>query len=441
MRALIVGIPIVALFYGLLLHAAPPPAPPATFGGDHITPPASGGENSLNNPRATPPQSAPLERAQWEKDVDASLIETGDFATAVRIVWPLAAQGNAKAQVSLGLMYLEGWGVPQDYEKAFKWFHRAADRGDGQTWLGGMYENGTGVPQDYVRAYLWYNLAAHNSEATIAEYKLDFIARSMSPAQLAEAQKLATDWKPEPIRGALPKPEDVPNVRSYQAWLSASPTEEWIAEGDRRTVLVWRDEKSMKISHEMTKNAGPGKTSKTDLDDLLYDLARYYVCFVYPGTRVMVGTPGALSSFVTVMDPAQASSIATRFSPKCKGTVENSRLSDTPPSGLFGEAELLAKAPSNFSKLVTGNNAFYQDTFDQKARGLMQNVIIAYCRDKPYDCSKMQGEATTYMSIWLRHPDGGSYSEWLATPRTDDRLNRCAIREWPDMVAIKKCWT
>jgi hypothetical protein len=66
----------------------------------------------------------------------------------------------------------------------------------------------------------------------------------------------------------------------------------------------------MKIGHEMIKNA-PSKTSKTDLDDLLYDLASYYVCFVYPGTRVMVGTPGALSSFVTVMDPAHARSIPT----------------------------------------------------------------------------------------------------------------------------------
>jgi hypothetical protein len=95
---------------------------------------------------------------------------------------------------------------------------------------------------------------------------------------------------------------------------------------------------------------------------MLYDLTKYYACFVYPGTPVMVGTPGALSSFVIVMDRAQPSPImASDFITRCKGTVENSRLSDTPPSGLFGEAELLAKAPSNFSKLVTG---------DEKARGL-----------------------------------------------------------------------
>jgi hypothetical protein len=196
----------------------------------------------------------------------------------------------------------------------------------------------------------------------------------------------------------------------------------------------------MKIGHEMIKDAGPSKTNKADLDDLLDELTKYYACFVYPGTRVMVGTPGALSSFVSVMDIAQASSIPTSASgwTRCKGTVENSRLSDTSPSGLF--AELLAKASSNFSKLVTGANASYQNTFDQNARGLLHNIMRAYCRDKPDNCWNDQFDATTYMSIWLRHPDGGLYSEWLFTPRTDDRLNRCAIRQWPDMVAIKKCW-
>jgi uncharacterized protein len=206
------------------------------FGGDHNTPQVrlSGGENSPNNPRTTPPQSAPLE--QWEKDVDASLFDTSDFATAVRIVWPLAAQGNANAQHWLGLMYSEGWGAPQDDEETFKWFHRAADQNNVYgSWLGGMYEAGAGVPQDNVRAYLWYNLAAQNSKPgdQIAAVKRDFIARSMSPTQLVEAQKLATDWKPELLGGALPKPEDVPNVRSYQAWMGASPGEEWTAEGDR----------------------------------------------------------------------------------------------------------------------------------------------------------------------------------------------------------------
>jgi uncharacterized protein len=304
------------------------------------------------------------QRPQWYKDANTA-VEGGDFATVMRILWPLAARGNAKAQSFLGWLYSEGWGVPQDYNQAFVWFRRAADQGDylGETWLELMYKNGTGVPQDYVRAYLWANLAAQNKEpadqpghytnAQISAMAKDFIETKMSPAQLAEARKLASTWKPEPVTEPLPKPEDIPNVRSYQAWLVALPAEVWIAEGSPKTAIVWKDEKSMKIGYQMI-NAGPAKTD-------LYELFHYIACTVYPGTRVMVGTPGALSSYFTVMDPPV----------KCQGIVGNSRLTDTSPADLSGEAELLTKAPQNFSKLVTGANLFYSDTADKNASGLL----------------------------------------------------------------------
>ena len=40
--------------------------------------------------------------------------ESGDYATALREWTPLAEQGNANAQVNLGLMYDKGQGVQQD---------------------------------------------------------------------------------------------------------------------------------------------------------------------------------------------------------------------------------------------------------------------------------------------------------------------------------------
>jgi uncharacterized protein len=39
----------------------------------------------------------------------------GDYATALRLIRPLADQGDADAQNILGLMYYSGRGVPQDY--------------------------------------------------------------------------------------------------------------------------------------------------------------------------------------------------------------------------------------------------------------------------------------------------------------------------------------
>jgi TPR repeat protein len=38
----------------------------------------------------------------------------GDYVTAVREWWPLAKQGDARAQSALGFMYEYGQGVPQD---------------------------------------------------------------------------------------------------------------------------------------------------------------------------------------------------------------------------------------------------------------------------------------------------------------------------------------
>ncbi len=65
-----------------------------------------------------------------------------------------------------------------------------------------MYANGLGVPQDYVRAHLWYNLAAVGFTASETENRnkavrnRDTLATKMTSTQIAEAQRLAREWKP-----------------------------------------------------------------------------------------------------------------------------------------------------------------------------------------------------------------------------------------------------
>jgi TPR repeat protein len=78
----------------------------------------------------------------------------GDYATALRLWRPLAEQGNARAQFSLGLMYNEGKGVPQNYAEAVKWYRLAAEQdiASAQHNLGIKYATGEGVPQDYAEA-------------------------------------------------------------------------------------------------------------------------------------------------------------------------------------------------------------------------------------------------------------------------------------------------
>jgi hypothetical protein len=54
----------------------------------------------------------------------------GDYVPAIQVFRALAAQGNAKAQSVLGVMYRRGQGVARNSAHAFVWFSRAAARGD-----------------------------------------------------------------------------------------------------------------------------------------------------------------------------------------------------------------------------------------------------------------------------------------------------------------------
>jgi uncharacterized protein len=123
--------------------------------------------------------------------------QSKDYEMALRLFRPLAVQGDAKAQALLGSMYQIGDGVPQDYAEAANWYRKAADQGyDGaQAMLGDMYKEGRGVQQDDVLAYMWLSLAAAQDNDD-ARKDRDLLAKLMTPAQIAEAQRRANDWKP-----------------------------------------------------------------------------------------------------------------------------------------------------------------------------------------------------------------------------------------------------
>ncbi len=129
-----------------------------------------------------------------------------DYTQAVKWYRLAAEQGHPLAQYGLGLMYANGQGVPQDYTQAIKWFRLAAEQGyaSAQYHLGLMYATGEGVPQDYVEAHKWLNLAAARFSASEKEDRQkavnnrDVVAGIMTPAQVAEAQRLAREWKPTP---------------------------------------------------------------------------------------------------------------------------------------------------------------------------------------------------------------------------------------------------
>ena len=98
---------------------------------------------------------------------------------------------------NLGRLCEEGKGVPEDFAAAQEWIEQAAAQGNAraQYALGRLYFKGQGVPQDFVQAHKWYTLAGVNG-LEITDKDCDALAKQMTPAQIAEAQKMAREWKP-----------------------------------------------------------------------------------------------------------------------------------------------------------------------------------------------------------------------------------------------------
>jgi uncharacterized protein len=123
-----------------------------------------------------------------------------DYAKAVAIFGPLADRGDAAAQTYLGLMYTNGYGVPQNYVEAANWLRLASEQGYplAQYSLGLMYDKGQGVPQDYVLAYKWLDLAvaAVNGRERDDWVRIrDAVGSKLSLAQRTKAQELAIEWR------------------------------------------------------------------------------------------------------------------------------------------------------------------------------------------------------------------------------------------------------
>jgi hypothetical protein len=127
-----------------------------------------------------------------------------DYIEALRWFRLAADQGDAIAQFNLGVIYSEGQGVPQDNAEAANWYRLAADQGNPQAQynLGLWYAQGEGGTPDNVLAYVWFNLAvarfspSDTRARSLAANSRDAIAVNMSSEQIAEAQRLAREWKP-----------------------------------------------------------------------------------------------------------------------------------------------------------------------------------------------------------------------------------------------------
>lgn len=170
-----------------VLPAAPATAGPLDKGEPAAQPQVYPGAVQLN----ASVTAAPLDEGR-------AALQRKDYPEALRIFRSLAEQGVAAGEYNLGVMYFNGYGVPQDYAETVKWYRKSAEQGyaHAQFFLGHMYKDGKGVPRDYVQAYKWLSLSAAQAGAAANAGARDKLAAEMTPEQIAEGEKLAREWKP-----------------------------------------------------------------------------------------------------------------------------------------------------------------------------------------------------------------------------------------------------
>ncbi|MGE0810728.1 MAG: tetratricopeptide repeat protein [Immundisolibacter sp.] len=126
--------------------------------------------------------------------------EKHDFNTAVRLIEPLADQGNVEAEYFMGTFYMYGHGVPMDPPQATTWFKRAYGHWETQARAGNaqamveiatMLTSGLGVTRDDKAAADWLRKAGElgNAEAW-AELGGLYVEGAGVPRDMAEGERL-----------------------------------------------------------------------------------------------------------------------------------------------------------------------------------------------------------------------------------------------------------
>ena len=135
----------------------------------------------------------------WPTSGQAAFLEgvaaysRGDFVAAAEIWREDAAAGDAAAQRNLGLLYLNGQGVPKNEVAAVEWFRRSSDQGfpRASANLAEMYLRGIGVPRDPERAVAFYQRAA---EGGLAEAQHNLAILIDAGFGVARDPELARRW-------------------------------------------------------------------------------------------------------------------------------------------------------------------------------------------------------------------------------------------------------
>jgi hypothetical protein len=201
-------------------------------------------------------QNATVSAGTYESGFEA--FQANQQKTALKIWSPLADQGNADAQFSMGVLYYSGGEIEQNLELAVEWFRKAANQehAGAQFNLGNEYKRGEVLAQDDSKAVYWWRKAAqkgllqaqHNlgmayyfgsgikQDSTKAMFWFKMAADSRYEPALnlvkqlqEEAKKTAENTKSTPIASSNNSPKKTsPTVTntspaSREKWILAQP--------------------------------------------------------------------------------------------------------------------------------------------------------------------------------------------------------------------------
>ena len=102
-----------------------------------------------------------------------------------------AEAGYSLAQHDVALLYAR----QENFEEAMKWWKLSGDQGlDSALYnLSGLYFQGKGAPKDLSLAYAYYKLSNR-----VPPDKVKGMASILTKPELTQAEKLVSEWKPQP---------------------------------------------------------------------------------------------------------------------------------------------------------------------------------------------------------------------------------------------------
>lgn len=118
-----------------------------------------------------------------------------DWLQAMIHLRPLEIQGHDEAQLLMGNMYSNGWGVKRNYKEAFSLYRKSARKGnaDAMIAVGTLLLTGNGPKVDKDAAYEWFHQAAQFNKLvaqfTVGTLLLQKYGKSGSDDDLYEAYK------------------------------------------------------------------------------------------------------------------------------------------------------------------------------------------------------------------------------------------------------------